>query len=95
MQEIKPIFTRKQILVEDDSGVEKIVNGIVIPYYASEDPYQAKEVLIAGAKCEDYKVGDTVYFKRVVGEKIELFGKKYIMFDEGHIFCKLEGYVAD
>jgi chaperonin GroES len=75
----KPLKDRVFVSYSDD--VEKTAGGIYVPDTAKEKPQKGK-VEAAGPEVKELKVGDTVFFDRYSGSKVNIDNTEYLIIKE-------------
>jgi chaperonin GroES len=75
----KPLKDRVFVSYSDD--VEKTAGGIYVPDTAKEKPQKGK-VEAAGPEVTELKVGDTVFFDRYSGSKVNIENTEYLIIKE-------------
>ncbi len=75
----KPLKDRVFVSYSDD--VEKTAGGIYVPDTAKEKPQKGK-VEAAGPEVKELKVGDTVFFDRYSGSKVNFDNTEYLIIKE-------------
>lgn len=78
-------------LIEPEEAMEKTLAGIYLPDNAQEKPAKGKVVAVGGSIFEhgkeitaQFKVGETVIYKKWGGDEIKLDGKEFkvVKFDD-------------
>jgi chaperonin GroES len=75
----KPLKDRVFVSYSDD--VEKTAGGIYVPDTAKEKPQKGK-IEAAGPEVKELKVGDTVFFDRYSGSKVNIDNTEYLIIKE-------------
>ncbi len=75
----KPLKDRVFVSYSDD--VEKTTGGIYVPDTAKEKPQKGK-VEASGPEVKELKVGDTVFFDRYSGSKVNIENTEYLIIKE-------------
>ncbi len=75
----KPLKDRVFVSYSDD--VEKTTGGIYVPDTAKEKPQKGK-VEASGPEVKELKVGDTVFFDRYSGSKVNIDNTEYLIIKE-------------
>ena len=75
----KPLKDRVFVSYSDD--VEKTTGGIYVPDTAKEKPQKGK-VEAAGPEVKELKMGDTVFFDRYSGSKVNIDNTEYLIIKE-------------
>jgi len=83
----KPLKDR--VFVGYSEEVEKTAGGIYVPDTAKEKPQKGK-VEAVGSEVKDVKVGDTVFFDRYSGSKINIDNNEYLIIKEEDILGIVE-----
>jgi chaperonin GroES len=78
----KPLKDRVFVSYSDE--VEKTAGGIYVPDTAKEKPQKGK-VEAVGSEVKDVKVGDTIFFDRYSGSKVNMDNKEYLIIKEEDI----------
>lgn len=83
----KPLKDR--VFVSYSEEVEKTAGGIYVPDTAKEKPQKGK-VEAVGSEVKDVKVGDTVFFDRYSGSKVNIDNNEYLIIKEEDILGIVE-----
>lgn len=83
----KPLKDRVFVSYSDD--VEKTAGGIYVPDTAKEKPQKGK-VEAVGSEVKDVKIGDTIFFDRYSGSKVNMNNKEYLIIKEEDILGIIE-----
>ena len=83
----KPLKDR--VFVSYSEDVEKTAGGIYVPDTAKEKPQKGKVEAI-GTEVKDLKVGDTIFFDRYSGSKVNMDNKEYLIIKEEDILGVIE-----
>ncbi|MEE9523559.1 MAG: co-chaperone GroES [Thermodesulfovibrionales bacterium] len=75
----KPLKDRVFVSYSDD--VEQTTGGIYVPDTAKEKPQKGK-VEASGPEVKELKVGDTVFFDRYSGSKVNIENTEYLIIKE-------------
>ncbi|UCG78878.1 MAG: co-chaperone GroES [Nitrospirota bacterium] len=78
----KPLKDRVFISYSDE--VEKTAGGIYVPDTAKEKPQKGK-VEAVGPEVKELKIGDTVFFDRYSGSKVNIDNTEYLIIKEEDI----------
>lgn len=78
----KPLKDRVFISYSDET--EKTAGGIYVPDTAKEKPQKGK-VEAVGPEVKELKVGDTVFFDRYSGSKVNIDNNEYLIIKEEDI----------
>lgn len=83
----KPLKDR--VFVSYSGEAEKTAGGIYVPDTAKEKPQKGK-VEAVGSEVKDVKVGDTVFFDRYSGSKVNMDNNEYLIIKEEDILGIIE-----
>jgi chaperonin GroES len=99
MAEVKLQPLGSRVLIKPIEQEDTIAGGLVIPPSANDDKRPAMgEVMTLGKGKDtqgkdvtfDFKIGDTVYFKKYSPEEIEMDGETYLILDTEDILAVIK-----